>query len=110
PIGPFADANALGRLAFPLAHELYPNLMDRKVNQAPELPTAGFWVAQVFLFPLPLFGAARSLFWSPPSDYRRGWWVLLFALPALFLLCGPLAGFAGLFPGPHAGLAVVLAV
>lgn len=60
PLGPFADATALARLAFPLAHELYPDLMHRRVNTAP-----------------------AGMFWSPASDYRRFWWVLLFALPAV---------------------------
>jgi uncharacterized protein (DUF58 family) len=55
PIGPFADANTLGRLAYPLAGELYPEMMSKRVNTAP-------W----------------RMFWSPPSDYRRGWWVLAF--------------------------------
>jgi hypothetical protein len=54
--------------------------------------------------------APARMFWSPPSDYRRGWWVLLFALPALFLVCGPLAGFAGLFAGRAEVLSVVLTV
>jgi uncharacterized protein (DUF58 family) len=87
PLGPFADANALARLAYPLANELYPDLMHKRVNAAP-----------------------GRMFWSPPSDYRRGWWVLLFALPALFLLCGPLAGFAGLFAGRPEVLSLVLTV
>ena len=58
PLGPFADTNALARLAFPLAHELYPDLMHKRINSK-------------------RFG----MFWSPPSDYRRGWWVLAFWLP-----------------------------
>jgi uncharacterized protein (DUF58 family) len=87
PLGPFADANALARLAYPLANELYPELMHKRANTAP-----------------------ARMFWSPPSDYRRGWWVLLFALPALFLVCGPLAGFAGLFAGRAEVLSVVLTV
>jgi len=60
PFGPFADANALARLAYPLASEFYPELMHRKANTLPP-----------------------RMFWSPPSDYRRGWWVLMFALPFL---------------------------
>lgn len=76
PIGPFADANALSRLAFPLANELYPDLMHKRVNSTP-----------------------ARMFWSPASDYRRIWWVLLFAFPLLFMCCGPVAGLAGLFSG-----------
>jgi uncharacterized protein (DUF58 family) len=68
PIGPFADASALGRLAHPLAAEMYPQLMNRKVNTTP-------------------FG----LFWSPISDYRRGWLVLAFWLPMIFLILNYLA-------------------
>ncbi|HKB03836.1 MAG TPA: DUF58 domain-containing protein, partial [Gemmataceae bacterium] len=87
PFGPFADANALARLAYPLANELYPELMHKRTNTAP-----------------------GRMFWSPASDYRRGWWVLLFALPALFLACGPLAGFAALFSGRPEVLSLVLTV
>jgi uncharacterized protein (DUF58 family) len=76
PLGPFADANALARLAYPLAHELYPELMHKRVNTAP-----------------------ARMFWSPPSDYRRGWWIVLFAFPLLFLCVGPLGGLAGYFVG-----------
>jgi uncharacterized protein (DUF58 family) len=75
PIGPFADASALARLAYPLASELYPDLMHRRVN------------------------ATTGIFWSPPSDYRRGWWVLLFALPAVLSCCGLPAGVASYFLG-----------
>ena len=50
------------------------------------------------------------MFWSPPSDYRRGWWILLFALPALFLIVGTLAGFAGLIAGRSEVLSLVLSV
>jgi uncharacterized protein (DUF58 family) len=62
PIGPFADANALARLAYPLANELYPDLMHRRSNTTP-----------------------ARMFWSPPSDYRRGWWIIPFWLPLIFL-------------------------
>ncbi len=68
PIGPFADATALARLAFPLANELYPNLMHKRVNSAP-----------------------MRMFWSPPSDYGRGWWVLGFCLPFIFVALNYLA-------------------
>ena len=83
-IGPFADANALARLSFPLAHELYPDLMHKRANTTP-----------------------MRMFWSPPSDYRRGWWVLLFAFPMLFLCCAPLGGFAFYFAGYAGPLQVV---
>src|SRR5262245_29891352 len=76
PIGPFADANALARLAYPLASEVYPDLMHKRSNTSP-----------------------ARMFWSPASDYRRMWWVMLFALPLMFLCCGPMAGFAALFAG-----------
>jgi uncharacterized protein (DUF58 family) len=76
PIGPFADANALARLAYPLANEVYPDLMHKRSNTLP-----------------------ARMFWSPASDYRRMWWVMLFAFPLLFMCCGPLAGFAAVFAG-----------
>jgi uncharacterized protein (DUF58 family) len=76
PIGPFADANALARLAYPLANEVYPDLMHKRSNTTP-----------------------ARMFWSPASDYRRMWWVLLFAFPLLFMCGGPLAGFAAVFAG-----------
>jgi uncharacterized protein (DUF58 family) len=76
PIGPFADATALARLAYPLAVELYPDLMNRRANSTP-----------------------ARMFWSPASDYRRGWWVLVFLLPLFFLCGGLLGGFTALFQG-----------
>lgn len=76
PIGPFADAGALARLAFPLAHELYPDLMHRRTNTSP-----------------------ARMYWSPPSDYRRGWWVLTFFMPLVFFCCGLPAGLTALFQG-----------
>jgi uncharacterized protein (DUF58 family) len=76
PIGPFADAASLAKLAFPLANELYPDLMHRRANTTP-----------------------GSMFWSPASDYRRGWWVMAFLLPLTFVCCGLPTGFAGLFQG-----------
>jgi uncharacterized protein (DUF58 family) len=74
PIGPFADATALAKLAYPAAVELYPDLMNRRINSTP-------W----------------RMFWAPPSDYRRGWWVLLFVAPLAFVFLNYLArqvGFA----------------
>src|SRR5262249_37033780 len=62
PPGPFADPTAPARLAYPLANELYPDLMRRRTNTLP-----------------------GRMFWCPPSDYRRGWWVLVFCLPFLFV-------------------------
>ena len=76
PIGPFADANALARLTFPLSHELYPELMHRRSNTTP-----------------------TGMFWSPASDYRRLWWILAFAFPLFFVCCGPVTAFAALFSG-----------
>ncbi len=35
PLGPFADADALSKLSFPVANELYPELMDKRVNTLP---------------------------------------------------------------------------
>ncbi|HKA08278.1 MAG TPA: hypothetical protein VKD71_13545, partial [Gemmataceae bacterium] len=67
---------ALARLAFPVAHELYPDLMHKRANTTP-----------------------ARMYWSPASDYRRGWWVLLFAFPLLFMCCGPVMGIATLFSG-----------
>ena len=43
PLGPFADADALSKLSFPVANELYPELMDKRVNTLPVSPAA-FWV------------------------------------------------------------------
>lgn len=62
-LGPFADAKLLGKLAHPLAAELYPELMDRKLNTTP------------FRF-----------FWAPSLDYKRGWLVLAFLMPLLILI------------------------
>lgn len=76
PIGPFADATALARLAYPAANELYPDLMHRRANTAP-----------------------ARMFWSPASDYRRGWWVLAFFVPLFAFCCGLPVGLTGLFLG-----------
>jgi len=62
PLGPFADANALSRLAFPLAHELYPDLMHKRTNPTP-----------------------AGMFWAPVSDYRRFWLVLSFQFLLIFV-------------------------
>jgi uncharacterized protein (DUF58 family) len=76
PIGPFADATALAKLAYPLASELYPDLMHRRANSTP-----------------------GRMFWSPASDYRRGWWVMAFLLPLFVFCCGLPAGLTALFQG-----------
>jgi hypothetical protein len=99
PIGPFADANAVARLAFPLAHELYPDLMHSRTNRSPWMMSAGIWILSIIFFPFSLLWLARSFFWSPASDYRRGLWVWLFASPMLCLCLGPVAGIASYFTG-----------
>jgi uncharacterized protein (DUF58 family) len=87
PIGPFADAAALTKLAFPLANELYPDLMHRRANTRP-----------------------AGMFWFPAADFRTGRWVLFFAFPLLFLCCAPVGGFASLVVGRPEPLVWVLSV
>lgn len=106
PIGPFADANSLARLAFPLAHELYPDLMHKRINHAPEPVSVGGWVLGIILsiifFPISLLGLiwlVRSFYWSPASDYRRGRWVFLLSVPMMCLCLAPLGGIATYFGG-----------
>ena len=73
PLGPFADAEVLSKLAFPMANELYPELMDRRVNRIP-----------------------LSMFWNPISDTRRVWLLFLLFLPMAFTVMGLIASCAGL--------------
>jgi uncharacterized protein (DUF58 family) len=57
PIGPFADANALARLAYSLASEVHPDLMHKRSNTTPA------W-----------------MFWTPMTDYRSFGGMVLFML------------------------------
>jgi hypothetical protein len=85
PIGPFADATALGKLAFPMANELYPDLMHKRVNSAP-----------------------FRMFWAPAADYGIGKWVGGCMLPMLALTCFFLLSCAGLsFGWPDAAIQFV---
>ena len=58
PVSPAGDIEALIALANPLAHELYPDLMDRKINRLP-----------------------FRMFWEPVLDYKKAWFFVI--LPAL---------------------------
>ena len=60
PVSPAGDIDDLMQLANPLAHELYPELMDRRVNSLP-----------------------LSMFWEPILDYRKSWLMLIPLLPIL---------------------------
>jgi len=62
PRPPTADAQQLLDHAYPLAQELYPDLLDRKINTRP------FW-----------------MFWIPLLDSRLGWLVLLLLLSPLLI-------------------------
>lgn len=73
PLGPFADAEALSKLAYPVANELYPELMDRRINRLP-----------------------LGMFWNPISDTKKVWFIWLLALPAIFTFMGILVSCAGL--------------
>lgn len=70
PVSPAGDIDDLMLLANPLAHELYPELMDRKVNAVP-----------------------FRMFWEPILDYRKSWLMLIPLLP-LILLLGWVSGLA----------------
>ncbi len=72
-LSPAADIDSLAQLAAPLAHELYPDLMNRRSNSLP-------W----------------SAFWEPMLDYSKARWVLLFCLPLLFVI-GYIAAFGYAF-------------
>lgn len=63
PVSPAGDLDALMQLASPLGHELYPDLMDRRINQLP-----------------------MGMFWEPLLDYRKAWiaFILLAPLAMLF--------------------------
>ncbi len=62
-LSPAPDIDSLAQLATPLAHELYPDLMNRRANSLP-------W----------------SAFWEPLLDYSKAPWVLIFCLPMFLLL------------------------
>jgi uncharacterized protein (DUF58 family) len=76
PLGPFADAGALARLSYPIASELYPELMSKKTNTIP-------------------FG----MFWKPAGDTKALWWIMAFALPALLIFMSPCIFLFGWFQG-----------
>jgi uncharacterized protein (DUF58 family) len=63
PISPCGDVDELMPLANPLAHELYPDLMDRRINTAP-----------------------LSMSWRPLLDSRWAWPVLVLLLPLALLI------------------------
>ena len=62
PQPPTADATQLLEHAYPLAQELYPELLDRKINTRP------LW-----------------MFWYPLLDSRFGWLILLLLLSPLLI-------------------------
>ena len=63
PVSPSGDIDALLQLANPLAHELYPDLMDRRINRVP-----------------------FRLFWEPVLDTRKSWFVIVSLVPLVSLL------------------------
>jgi uncharacterized protein (DUF58 family) len=129
PISPTGDVDALLALANPLAHELYPDLMDRRVNRVPFgmfwrplFDSGKFWV--VFILGLPLMivvawflGVATTYFMGRMDELRwlligaiETWkffgsviWPLLAAvgLAVLALLFWLAYGLVGQFPGWH---------
>lgn len=62
PQPPTADAQQLLEHAYPLAQELYPDLLDKKINTRP------FW-----------------MFWYPLLDSRFGWLILVLLLSPLLI-------------------------
>lgn len=62
PVPPAADAQLLHDHAYPLAQELYPELLDRKLNTRP------MW-----------------MYWYPLLDSRLGWIILLILLSPLLI-------------------------
>jgi uncharacterized protein (DUF58 family) len=60
PISPAGDVDALLQLANPLAHEIYPDLMDRRINRVP-----------------------FAMFWEPLFDSAKVWFALIALLPLL---------------------------
>jgi len=58
PVSPAGNLEALVPLANPLAHEIYPELMDRRINRLP-------W----------------SMFWRPLFDSNKVWFLLIPLLP-----------------------------
>ena len=68
PVSPAGDVGALLQLANPLAHEIYPELMDRRINRLP-----------------------IAMFWRPLFDSTKVWFALIPALPLLLI-----AGWAAL--------------
>ncbi|WP_020473943.1 DUF58 domain-containing protein [Zavarzinella formosa] len=69
PLGPFADADALSKLAFPVANDLYPELMDKRVNSLSFDPSAvTILLTQFVLAPLgTLLGFLLTLAGTPPQ-------------------------------------------
>jgi uncharacterized protein (DUF58 family) len=92
PVSPSGDVDALMQLASPLAHEIYPDLMDRRVNSLP-----------------------LGMFWEPILDYRKAWLLIVPLLPFLFIagwvaalfMCFVLAQPEWFGVIAHTGLAVV---
>jgi hypothetical protein len=60
PVSPAGDIESLMQLANPLAHEIYPDLMDRRINTTP-----------------------FSMFWEPLLDSRRALFAIVPLLPLL---------------------------
>jgi uncharacterized protein (DUF58 family) len=63
PVSPAGDIDDLMQLANPLAHEIYPDLMDRRINRIP-----------------------FRMFWEPILDYRKAWLMLIPLLPFLLIV------------------------
>lgn len=95
PLGPFADADSLSKLAYPVANELYPELMDVRINELSPLSNQPAFGGRIAV----ILSLMRSLFWNPISDTRRVWFVWLFVTPGLFTFFGLLASCAGLMSG-----------
>ena len=71
PVSPSGDIDSLVRLSAPLAHEIYPDLLDRRINSVP-------W----------------RMFWEPILDYRKAWLMLIPLLPFALLIGWAAALFA----------------
>jgi len=80
PISPVGDIAALVKLANPLAHEIYPDLMNRRINRIPFrmfwepiLDSRHAWLVLIPLLPLALaFGWFATYFLSYITDFREG--------------------------------------
>ncbi len=115
PISDAGDPEVLLQLATPLAHEIYPDLMDRRLNHIPFrmfwrslFDFSRGWIAIVLLMPLLLtmilLGTAFISFMADDFDTLRGCFQTAFdavrlfgSLPALLLVIVAPAALGGLY-------------